>query len=224
MDRKRRCPDVAEAIIDHLRNECAVSSTDGLETTVEQLASTIGASPAAVSPHLKRLMDFNIIILRKGIFEKGHTGPKSFSLAEKFEAGEEWKNVYYGENGSSHRKTMAPTPVLASEIIKANTKTAGDKNLLEELVQAYARIKELQERVIEVQNERNTALETVQRQKASIEELEQDLKVEAETAQRSCQDLATLELHLREARSQVAGLDRRIAKNDGRLPVAFATR
>lgn len=223
--KKPRCPDVAEAIINHLRNECAVSTSNGLETNSDKLAKAIGVSQAATAAHLRRLIDLGIIFTPIGTYEQGNTGPKSFALKEEHEEGDDWKTIYYGSNSNgSNQKIAAPLPTLTSDLIKHNAKAAEEKNLLQELVQAYTRINELQEKIIAVQNERNEALEKVEKQRTRIVELEQDLKLEAETAQKSQQELTTLELQLREARSQVAHYDRRITKNDERPQTAFAHR
>ena len=87
--RKTRCPDVAEAIINFLRGECAVFSSNGLETTVEKLAVAIGTSHTAVGLHLKRMMDLGIIILKGGSLVRGNSQPKFLALCEGHEEGDE---------------------------------------------------------------------------------------------------------------------------------------
>lgn len=226
MDQKPRCPDVAEAIVQYFRDENAVSTTDGIEITIYELATAIGSSQAPASQHLRRLLDFGIIILKKGVHIQGNSrGSKFFALAEGHEDGQEWRKIYYDENNSTLRRVVAkPAPVLASEIIKNNAKAASDKNMLEELIQTYARIKDLQEKVISVQRERDEAFSIIQNHIARIEELEADLKLESESAHKSQQEITILELNLREARNMVAYHDRRIAKNDERVLQPFAHR
>lgn len=223
MGRKPRCSDVAEAIIEYFRRECAISSSSGIETTVENLAVAIGSSHTAVGLHLRRMMDLSIITLKGGSFVVGNSQPKFLALGEGHEEGDEWKKTYYSEN-----KRMFPlktnAPLLASEIVKYNAKANSDKNMIEELIKAYARIDELQKKILEIQQERNSALETIQQQKSHIEELEHDLKLESESVHKNQQDITTLELQLRQVMSQVASNERRIAKNDEKPQVAFASR
>jgi len=215
VDKKPRCQDISKAIVEYFRSECAVASGDGIETSSDKLATAIGCSPSSVYSHLRRLVEFGVIILKIGDYTQNNRSPKFFALGEGHEEGDEWRKIYYGgKQAPAPIKTTIP-PVLPSEIVKANAKATSDKSLLEELVQAYAKIKELQEQILNVQHERNEALETVQQKQARIEELEQDLKLEAETARTNLQDISTLELQLREARSKIASNDRRIANNEG---------
>lgn len=214
MNQKPRCNDVAEAIIQYFRSACAVSTSDGIETNTERLATAIGSTQGSVAPHLKRLIDFKIILLKRGVYEQGYSGPKFLALGNGHEEGNEWKKAYYSEQHQTSNKKMGH-PRLLIEVVEASAKATSDKNLLEELVQAYARVKELQEKVLEVQRERNEALETIRLQKARIDELEQDLQITSESARTNQEEVVTLELQLREARSQVAYHDRKITKNDG---------
>ena len=221
MNQKPRCSDVAEAIINYFRQECATFDSKGIEIANDQLSREVGAGQGQVSKHLRRLFDLGIIILKSGIYESRSRSPKFLALGEGHEEGNEWKRIYYGNQiPTSHKNNR---PVLPSEIVKASAKATSDKNLLEELVQTYSRIKELQEKVIEVQREREKALATVQRQAIRIQELEQDLSLESESAHKSQQDITDLDLRLREARSQIADHDRQISKSDKRVP-QFAPR
>lgn len=216
MNQRPRCSDVAEVIVNYFRQECAVTSSNGIETSTDKLGKAIGASQTSVASHLRRLLDFGIIILKSGVHEHGSKNPKFFTLGEGHEEGNEWKRIYYGNQAPMPLKKNPP--ILPSDIVRASAKAASDKTLLEELVQTYGRIKELQEMVLTVQRKRDDALATAQRQATRIQELEEDLKLESESAHRSQQDITTLELNLREVRGQVASHDRQIAKSDQRVP------
>ena len=220
---KKRCPDVAEAIINYFRQECAIfDSEKGIEVENDKLSEAIGAGQSIVSKHLRRLYDLEIIVLKSGIYEPRSRSPKFLALGKGYEEGNEWKRIYYKEGDPTINKAPAKA-ILPGDLIQIGSKAISDKNLLQELVQAYARIKDLQERVLNVQHERNDALDTIQRKQARIEELEHDLRVTSESARTNQREITTLDLQLREARSQVASQARRIAKNDETKPV-FATR
>ena len=211
--RKTRHDDVAEDIISYFRKECAVSSSDGIETTSGKLAEIIKATQAAVAPHLRRLLDYRILVLKKGVYMQGYRGPKSFALAEGYEDGDSWKEVYY--NDRPDKKTSKP--LLPSNLVETGIKAAIDKDLRGEVLQLHRRLHELQEQLINTQRDRDKALETVQSQVARITELEQDIQSTSESARRNQEDVVALEFQLKEARTKSNLYDRTIAKNDGQV-------
>ena len=217
MGRKSRCPDVAGKIIQYLRDQNAVSTTAGIEVTTQTIANNIGATQNSVCVNMRRLIGHKIVFLPKGTFDQGYAGPRSFALREGHEDGDEWRKTYYTENGSAPCKTTKPAPVLASEVVRQKVESDRHTELLQEYLQLSTRFTELQQKYIEVQCERNDALETVRKQAATIEEMRNDLSLETQAAHKSQEVVTQLELQLRQARSQ-------IAKNDERRQVAFAHR
>lgn len=218
-------PFVAEAIIEYLRKEGAVSSSDGVETSVQKLAEPLGFYVSAVSRNLKKLIDLGIVVLKYGAYKQGNRKPKSLALAEGHEQGDEWKRVFFGERYSSQPKVpSSPSPKKLAKL------TSDSTSLINQLLQAKLQINELQQKVvglqqkvIDVQTERNKAYDNLLRLETRIKGLEKDSRLNSESARRSQEELVKLEFQLREAMSKANQFDRQILKNDERAK-AFAHR
>ena len=65
MKQIHRSTQIAEAIIEYFRKECAISTSDGIETSGTKLAPVINASQPAACTHLRRMVDLGIIVLKK---------------------------------------------------------------------------------------------------------------------------------------------------------------
>lgn len=225
MEEKKRCSDVAQSIVEYFRQECAIFSSKGVETNSMKIATIINASPSIVSTHLRRLLDYKIIVLKAGSFIHGSRTPKFFALAEGHEEGAEWRSIYYGNAGNTTAKQTVDSPKLPSEIVREKANDDRYIQLLREHLDLTARFKEQQEMIQQIQDERAEAVKTVEKQAKIIEEMKNDLSLEAEGARKNQANIVELELQLRQARGQIASNDRRIRKNEDEKPqIAFASR
>lgn len=216
-----RRPFVAEAIIEHLRKEGAIASSNGIETSTHKIRKTLNLSHTAVATNLMRLLDSGIVVVKHGVHEQGNREPKSLALAEGYEQGDEWKSIFFikGDPSVSSPKKPAKLATLG-----------GNTSLIDQLLQAKLQINELQkkvmelqQKVIDVQVERNKAYEDFHQLESRMKEVEEDSRLNSEEARKGQQELANLELQLREAMSKANQYDRQIAKNDERARV-FAHR
>lgn len=219
MGRRPDHPDAAGAIIKYFRDACATSNTDGVETNAIRIASAIGANTSTTAAHLKRMLAKRIVILKKGIHEVGYKGPKAFALGDGYEDGDGWRSAYFEKgNPIKNRPTTLSTsnghPLLASKVLESGARAVADKGLMTELIGVYAQVDELQKKLLAAQEElRKTVADNAQKT-ARIQELEEDIQVTTATARQSAQDVADLELTLRQARSQVAAQSRQISRNE----------
>ncbi len=169
--RKTHHKNVAESIINYLRKECAVSSSNGFETTTKQLAKAIGASQVSITINLRKFLEHHILVLKRGNFVPGSSQPKSLALAEGYEDGNSWKTALKrkGMNdnvGTASDETEKPrnhrvkvrddvelAKTLTECLAKLNQTKIDNNNLREQLLEALKQKETLEAKNKELQSE-----------------------------------------------------------------------
>lgn len=169
-----RADGIAEKIVDYLRTEGAFSNTDGTTFTTARLAQILICLSTSCGRTIRKLLDAKIIAVKKGKYTQGRgqrNNPPYFALAEGYEQGDSWKEVFGigSSNGNTRPSSSKPVrnrpqkmvPLDSMGLLKAHAETMAkleksldDNNKLRaEMLQALKEKNMLKEKVALLQAE-----------------------------------------------------------------------
>lgn len=193
--------DVAGMLVQYLRK-----NEGSARVVLSDLAGQFNVSQPAICYSFKRLLTSDVIRVVSGEYKKGrHKGGSekapTISLNSCFMEGDEWRKAMAAApkqpKTPSGIKAPAPAPLTRSG--KSEKSNIGsNKELLQELVNVYGKLKVSQHEISLLESTNETL-------RSRIVEISEELKTAERQRHQEAEDIANLEIQLRQARQEAGG-------------------